>query len=460
MSKKLFVFIYACCGLLLGCNQEKRDDAVAALGQGRLSKSNVLKMDDGFCAAGLSSLETLSFEYWDGRQLVEDFFSEEWDSRNRLSSDLVSGFFYGFQESYYIKDSCSSFSNLSSLLSTACIDRIQLESTAKPLKICDAKEYPESSLEAATLSAAGAMDQMQGFLKKSAPLFEANPVSILMLPDILIHKGGRFPSQSVSDNAAWVLSNRIPGISSHIALYPSSEEYLSSGRPSFWKVPWVVSHEFGHHLFYQMMPHQTRLAFAYQADIRKGLDFHQNWLMPEATARSVDQVMMASLNEAFSDLLAHYAVGGDSSQIVSLSCQFRQRDPSYAKFNDDAVKSFSRDFDSFTLDTCKIVNPNDMHTLGSVISYFWDQFIGLYGVESVEEKGFYLLKVTSRFLNSYDAQDSSRSAIEEFILALSKVLRESFGPVNSDQCELVNEVFSDVFTEVSMEKALIDECNL
>ena len=78
----------------------------------------------------------------------------------------------------------------------------------------------------------------------------------------------------------------------------------------------------------------------------------------------------------------------------------------------------------------------------------------------MEEKGFYLLKVTSRFLNSYDAQDSSRSAIEEFILALSKVLRESFGPVNSDQCELVNEVFSDVFTEVSMEKALIDECNL
>ena len=168
--------------------------------------------------------------------------------------------------------------------------------------------------------------------------------------------------------------------------------------------------------------------------------------------------MLSSLNEAFADLLAHYIQNNSSRQMTSLSCQFFQRDPSNEFFNDRTYKTFNKVVDDFSQDFCGRIGIDDVHTLGSVLSYFWDQYIQLYGISSVIDKGRLLIKTTESFLSSIPSRRPDDPLIVVYLKNLESNMSSLYGGLRPEHCALMRSVFGNLFTAQSMEIVVSQSC--
>ncbi|SMF46602.1 hypothetical protein [Pseudobacteriovorax antillogorgiicola] len=450
MTNRFLVSSLAFVSLLTACTKAS-EDKEAKVGETRLSPApTILPLIDGSCSQGVATFDQLDFTLWNGQQLTNSPFQQNWTSTDRMESNLVNQFLYGFQEVYTIKDKCRFTKSLNELLSPDCLEDSNVTSNPRVLRICEGQNFPRNSIEAASLSVAGAFDLVETFLSSLDLESLPDSTSVLVLPDIQFAHSDQKTSVSLTDNAAWVLSERFVGVPTYIVVYPASEDYLESGRPPFWEVPWIVAHEYGHHLFYSLLPDNVRVEYGYLTEWRDSKPFHGNWFVNQAPADAKDQRLMTGINEGVADLLAHYVFGNSSKQITSLSCVFDQRNPASEELNDGQVKSFVYEDGKLSSDPCDFVDFTDVHTIGSVLAYFVDQTMTKRGVTEPQAKGQMLIEMTDRFaqLLADDIKEGGKPGVMiRFVTAVIQISQERWGALNADECQFIDQIFGDVFTK-------------
>ena len=428
--------------------------------QGQLSAPTLLPLVDGACSEGLQNLDNHRFVHWDGEDFLRSSFNESWSSGTTLKSKLVDQVLYGYQEVVYVTERCRDSDDVSVLLSNQCFMGAEITSLPRRLKICDEKRYPRKSIESSALSVAGALDRFEGFLSDMNLGIDPLPVSVLLLPDVRIDKQDGQKVLSLTDNAAWVLSEKFTSVPAYIAIYPPSEDYEESGRPPFWEIPWIVSHEYGHHLFYNLIPDSIRLSYGYLAKWRRGRSLHQNWFIEDAKQSYENQVSLSAINEGFSDLLAHYVSGNKSLQITNLTCQFYQRDPSHGDFNNGQPKTFDYIANGFSSNFCDRVGFGEVHALGSILSFFTDKYMEIYGLDDPIKKGRIVIQTLQTFFQILEEDKSlENSLMEAYVVALHKVMLEKFGGLSPKHCSLLDDIFSNVFTLDQMSLSISESCS-
>ena len=451
-----------CVLALMSCGREKPSTQNPFQEGVNLANPTMLPLIDGSCQEGISDFSSLDYSYWDGAEIQRDSFQQHWSSANGIQSQLVNRVLFGYQEIYSVKDRCRFMSNISDLLAPHCLLGSRITSQPKTLKICSKKSYPRESLESAALSTTGAFDKIQSYIDKLSTKLKLDPTTIMMVPDIQIDKGESGENLSLTDNAAWVLSKKFEGIPTYIVVYPPSEGYKSSGRSPFWEVPWIVSHEYGHHIFYSLLPENVRHEYGYLKDWRKNQSLHDSWFVAQAQASQSSQLLMTAANEAIADLFAHYVNKGNSDQITSLSCVFDQRDISTDFLNDGHPKSFLHEPNTLSQDFCNFVDFSDVHTLGSILSYFVDRYLELGAFDSEIEKGDKVFQLTDLFLKKISIgieSQETKSIIEYYVSATVEALSLFPGKPNQEQCQLIDAVFGDIFTSPqTMSEVVTEQC--
>ncbi len=161
---------------------------------------------------------------------------------------------------------------------------------------------------------------------------------------------------SLTDNAAWGLSDpttdesgtEIPGMPEFF-IFPQSQEAVSqdwfSSQP-LWELPFVLHHEFGHHIFYTFFPKLFTDSYQLKEFSQKlgGNIFMRTGIKPvdhllSGNYAPVTEVASA-INEGFADLYAQYSLGG-TTDIALVKCMNGTRDVSSKTFYDGVSKELS-----------------------------------------------------------------------------------------------------------------------
>ena len=83
----------------------------------------------------------------------------------------------------------------------------------------------------------------------------------------------------LSDNASWFMSNSSPE-EYFISSFPQSREFYGRYQYSYWEIPSIFGHEYGHHIFRQVMSFQTQDEVEYRmlGAINEGFSDLSSWL--------------------------------------------------------------------------------------------------------------------------------------------------------------------------------------
>ena len=389
------------------------------------------------CQKGLSNFEGMNFNYWNGTNIASQEFRQEWSSEHFITSSFINEVQYGYKQQYSVKDSCKSRPTVESLLTRRCILGENIISRAHKLKLCLKKDYPLNSMESATLSMLGAIDLVATFWSDlTIDDVILPPINIVALPRIEFDILYDNENLALTDNASWS-----PPRGTHpaeISIYPASKQSKLQKEIPYWLVPWVIAHEYGHHVFYSLQPQEMKLLFQGQTatNIHKlrnlsGLNFKQ-------------QNELIAINEGFADLFAHYVFGNSSKQITSLGCKLQERNPKEHRLNDEQPKSFSRYKKKPAVDSCKSTNIGDVHTLGSIYAHYLDQQLILGSHTSSTEKGKIVIRFFKVFLETISAKLRNKRSVDiryEFANMFTLFYETNIGFLRSDQVELYEKVF-------------------
>lgn len=453
---------------VLGCETETTPETQDSVIGDRLDVPTLLPLVDGECEEGVSNLAGIDYWTWTGEDLVRNSFRGGfWTAEQFLQSPAISRTVFGYQEINEVDESCDNLNSVSGLLQGGCLkERIV---TQKPLnlKICDSYEYPRPSIEAAALSVAGILDSAYGFAMKNSGNKRLDPLALLVLPDIRFRKniGNEL---SITDNAGWVLSEKFAdiGIRNYLVFYPMSASYLSSGKPPFWEIPWVINHEYGHHLFFAYLGPLVKEAFGYfnMQSFDRTFHEHHKHLSDTSTGRG-QSLFFTAINEAVADLFAHYSLGNSSIQMTSISCRFALRDVSTSTLNNGLPKRFNAgDATPSDASPCEEVDYGNVHTIGSIIAHFYDQTLLLSGIKDPEAKAqrmFSFLDVFSQRLEARlgsGLKISSSDLAEQLIAAAFEDLENSGKSIRGRHCELVDKVFGNNFDLRTTMVSKISQC--
>ncbi len=449
--KKGISLLYIQILLLYSCSKSQTDPKVDHFEEGNLDVPTVLPLVDSKCATGIDSLAGLSYWSWNGKAVESQMYRETfWQSPDIMNSPVVFSTLYGFQEINTVKDSCSDKLKVGQILEGDCIASTKVSSPPQKLRICPEHSYPRYSIEGAALSIAAPLEKTYHYLSSVDPDHDIGSLALLVLPDIRFNIPGRDAELAITDNAGWALSDKVPGISQYLVFYPMSKtdsEQRQVWQASFWEVPWIVSHEYGHHIFYHYLSGPVKSYFGYNDTSQSLAPFHQRWLQASAAATYAQQHTFTGINEAVADLIAHYTMDNDSLQMASLSCSFAYRDVNSPYLNDGSDKKFrTGDFTEVSSDPCRHVDFSDVHTVGAILAYYLDQSIQIAGYESPSRKGKLILQILKTFVAKLTDRVPAVRDDDLVPLLVDAVMAVHEDRGASDQCALMDQTFGQVFT--------------
>lgn len=456
-------------GILSACGsrQVETSEAPQPVQTIQVGKPILLGLQDGKCQNGMDSFGELQLEFWDGYQLQPDRFDlSDWQSLDAFSSDLVELMIYGYSELTLLGKQCAERSRPSELMDPFCRNQRLVQSPGEALRICDRPQvYRQGSVEKAALTVAASLDRIIDFFTWVSGQYTLEPLSVLLFPNIQFQTNFEVRNEarisfSITDNAAWGRRGNSRQAESVLYIFPMSEEYVFSRRsftaPSFWEVPWIMAHEFGHHIFYNVMGPKARRHFGYDfmtTNSAQELPFHYSWKNFQSSASPTEDHQLTALNEAFADLFAHYYRSGNSLEIAHLDCVFQQRDVANPNLNDGRQKSFRELARSVAAnDPCTRVASNDVHVQGAVFAHFVAAMIDdshLGPVDAIDWKGEIWFAHMQGFAKLLDAAVDQPDSIDIWpmaVQALIDVLRDRGFTMGRQQCSLIDQVFGRQFT--------------
>ncbi len=304
------------------------------------------------------------------------------------------------------------------------------------VSVCpDAGKYERGSAESAALNATFYISKANRKVKELLPSVKIAPVTVDISPMIkksisIIIKGEEVYKFEAfdTDNAYYMPSKN------SITFLPHSEEFRKAGATmSFWEVPMVSAHEYGHHIFESIHPHQAHSQGMKNCFGKMGVQAVES----EPAARLVTQEdVLAALNEGFSDLLSFYTLDNQERGLKGVPCLEISRDVGSSTFADGTPKVFSAsvlaDFFALTQSTpsmdCAVPNFQGIHILGAVFANGVDRFLSL-STDTKDQR----LSIVLKWLQEMKTKSAAMKSLspEDFLRESFKLLIET-AVVNTD----------------------------
>jgi hypothetical protein len=300
----------------------------------------------------LDASEIKLFLYQSGES---NLFIKDLSSENIPTSKVISSISYDEEVEFLISDKK--------------IDE-NLIKTPKELKLClNIDAIKKNSVESAALN-------ISYFIQKTYEKFRNSthihlpPIKLRISPKIkqtFVTSSGR-DSYYLTDNAFYY-----PDSQTMTFLPQSSESRMTTLQMSFWEIPMVPSHEYGHHIFNTL--------FGY-SNLQHQADFIKTSSSRKITVKEV----LNALNEGFSDLIAYYSLDRDESDLTGVPCLEYSRDVAHGIFANGTPKIFTQKAIHTFFFTqklkkkthCEEINFQDIHTFGAIFAHNADQFLSLF----------------------------------------------------------------------------------
>lgn len=343
---------------------------------------------------------------------------------------------------------------------------------AKPknIKLCpDVDGYSPDTVESAALNTTYFINKSHLRFTSIVTDVAVAPITLNILPAIIDSKLEKeFDGETVkksryrTDNAFYMPRTKA------VTFLPHSVEMRELGmKTNYWEVPFVASHEYGHHLFEMLYKDSQYLGpdmkdcfgHSNQDKPRSGLNKSLN-----QRKTKIDDVLN-SYNEGFADLMAWYTLDPKEREVKGVKCLEVSRDVSNPRFYNGKSKVFSkealRSFFSYYVDnslrSCEVVSYQDTHVLGAIFAYNADSFLSelttsddeklaavvAWAKELKAERKKYLLASAETFL-------------EETVKLFMKMSLERFDrKFDVEICRKINTVYPDLnIKECSVKKDL------
>ncbi len=475
---KAYIFIYFSM-LVLACGEgdgqrSKRPALPPVLSDTSLTRQ--YNLADPECIAGSKTPAVGSAQVWKmsaGEVRAVEFSTIQWLAGPVLAGGTVQQTFFDFHQ----QSQCEYVDG-----ELNCNGTARVVNSKRSLRICNPEgRYPRESIEGVALNAMSSLNEAHEFYRSLTTVARELPAAnLLVLPKVekVIKMSG---SDGVQQSKSLVESD-------NLAYTPSFE-----GRPTFivypmgklsealkiwqgfnlWESPWVLAHEFGHHVF----RNHTGLT---RTNFDTALDWQEIYppIIPtvsgdgsgeQADLPSVERLSLvtnsaedakrrwASVNEGFADLFAFYAGGARISEARYLDCFRASRDVLSANFTDGSLKRLSAEnlavfhgkkVPPAAINGCDSANFRDVHTVGAVVAFGLNAlFVEALRTSSVDPSDAsalanLLLSYANALAELVERGDAASAEFSE-ILAPALTVAAVQGKLTSRQCVLLRQVFTN-----------------
>ncbi len=222
-----------------------------------------------------------------------------------------------------------------------CVDNTKDSPDTTWLRICRSSgTYSRDSLEAMTLTAMHYTEAAYNFYNSIPGNMAGISKSILISqPKItreITKSTGEVKKRVDADNAAFA---ELPGSSGQpgyglFMIYPTTQNWFTKNRNNLWEVPFVMQHEFGHHVFSHYIKDKAAsvgLSLKSSSGLQAILpdkEKRARSLMGLTTTTDTAQLALDGINEAFADLYGYFAGNSARDQLRGVECLAISRDPS------------------------------------------------------------------------------------------------------------------------------------
>jgi len=342
----------------------------------------------------------------------------------------------------------------------------QILQPSKYLYICKKYfNYPEETLEDVALSTLYTIDQVyDAYMQTSMNSNKMNQILMelhpLVMKKVTSARTGEEGLYTLVDNASYDY------LTSTIIIYPQSKTnkqnktYLN-GIP-LWKIPFVIAHEFGHHVFHTHFQKSN-------IPLNINLNLLQSHLIdtPYFVTSKVISYSTLALHEMFADLFATYSLSDDIGSIKKLSC-FSYRDVRSKFFGnlidkkiltDNVIEIYSDDTENIKNNEydCETPNFKDIHHVGSILAFGLNK---LFDDSSIIYSKNERLKTLLLWADTLDKNyhDIPKINIKAFLIdTISRFIKilNNQKAINFSQCQTIGSVFPALFETFFQDKCQI-----
>ena len=358
-------------------------------------------------------------------------------SDNGLSSPFVKGAIKNFS----VKQSCQDGLCENTVLSHG-----------STLRICKQEaHYPRGSIEEITLTAQNHLESFFSFYKKIPDHKALTPVYINTLASV---------EKKAVNGSTYLKKNNMSYVrgGGYAAIYLLAKDNWGNYHwPGFqlWESPWVIAHEAAHHVFseysYSPLNQSAQTVKMWQSAPILSHPRKEEELGNFALAKRTvsHRFAISSVNEGFSDLMAFYSIGENTSYLDLFYCFRKSRDPSSPYFADGRKKTFDKKAVAAFLSssylkvaTCEQTNFQNLHTVGAVFAHGLYRLYTLTPHPDVAQSGPELLLT---FLKRIKPLLQNTANSQSYLLGrlLKEAIRPAshLGALTSDQCQAIKELF-------------------
>lgn len=246
-------------------------------------------------------------------------------SKTSLTTSIINKVFYN---SIYINECDASQENsYCNKKNNQNYDKLtyQLSALPKELRICKNNyQYNRFSYEAIALTAAYHIDKAYNFFSKIYPDHNISKISLDIISTLkrTIYNYNTNPESKQSVTLSyWITDNLfyLNQINSIFVCPQSHNAYAILKKNPLWESPFVLAHEFNHHIFlnFNLTPLMIHMRLKFIVDKLKFIEQQPNSLQLKYTVKSS---FITAIMEAFADLFGFYTVGEDPQDFNILSC--------------------------------------------------------------------------------------------------------------------------------------------
>lgn len=267
-------------------------------------------------------------------------------------------------------------------------NKAYLRARPSSIKLCpDEVGYEPETVESAALNTTYFINKSHLRFTSVVTDVSVSPITLNISPAIIDSKiekdfKGEMSKRSEyrTDNAFYMPRTKA------VTFLPHSIEMRKLGmKTNYWEVPFVASHEYGHHIFEMIYKDTHTLSPDFSGCIGHSTrpetknKFNKSLIQRKVKIEDV----LNSYNEAFADLMAWYTLDPKERDVKGVKCLEVSRDVSSPTFYNGKPKAFNREalqaFFSNYIDnpfrTCEVISYKDTHVLGAIFAHNADLFL-------------------------------------------------------------------------------------
>ncbi len=326
--------------------------------------------------------------------------------------------------------------------------------SSSPISICpDQINFEKGSLESAALNITYYISKASRKIIELLPTVKIPPVTVEVTP--LIKKS---ISIIVKDQVVWSFeafetdnAYYMPGHNS-ITFLPHSEEFRKEGMTaSFWEIPMVSAHEYGHHVFETL--HGSSSTGSGLKNCFGKFGMIKTETEGEKRTVSIDDILI-SLNEGFADLISFYTLENNERGLKGVPCLQTNRDVGSRNFADGSPKVFtsirmSQIFAEKHIpgsENCDVPNMQNPHIVGAIFAHGVDRLLAI-STDTKDQRLAIVLEwlneMKKRSVNMLN-QTPKEYLRDSFKLFVETTASKTDGKVDEAECVVAREIYPGI----------------